>query len=131
MTRSWPTRGDHDVGRRIVAGDDHLGHQVAIGRLQSGCEGLEQTAAPPQILRADRVAFVQVERPRLRVPMGEHHDRDLDDAQRVHGLIGTNGDLTPAGKVPGVERGARRQRVQSGRHPGGEAGSVPSRRRAG
>ena len=113
-----PDGPDHDVRRGVVARHDHLGDQVAIGRAEAGREGLQQAAAPAPILRAHGVALVEREPARLGVAKGEEHDRDLDDAERVHRRVRAHGHLPTRGEMLRVHRALGRQRVEEGREAG-------------
>ena len=80
--------------------------------LKSNGEVLQQASAATQILGADRVPGVEVEPAGVGVAKGEDHHRDLDDARRVHRLVGANGNLAAGRELLRVERAVRRQGIE-------------------
>ena len=121
---------DDHVGGGVVRRDDHLRHQVPQGRSDSGREGLEEPAAASHPVGSHRLALIEVEAPRRVVEEGLHHDRHLDDRQRVHRLVGPNGQLPARGHVLGVQRAHGVQAVEVRRHGLLQAGAIRLRVRA-
>jgi hypothetical protein len=96
---------DQDVGRSIVAGDDHLGDEVAVGRPQTRRKGVQHPRSAPEIIGTNLVALIEIKRARFGSAIGTHHNGELDDTECVEGIIAADGDRFGSGKMLGKERG--------------------------
>ena len=99
----------HQVGGRVVAGNHHLGDQVAVGRRQAEVVILQHAAAVAQVGAADRDARVQVERLRVNHLERANHNRKLDDAGAAERLVAAHRGFLAGAQVFDVQAGPCRK----------------------
>jgi hypothetical protein len=110
-----PHSTEGDIRADVVAGHDHLAHEITEGRLQPGGERLDQAGASAVVVQGHLLALVEVEQPGLGIAIGQNHDGDLDHARGVHRLVGVDRDIAAGRHVLCVDADARVQGGQAGK----------------